>query len=102
MYRSFDDVNGLPPRVYRNPEEIKDDIRAIARRINEINEMLNIRELISSLAMSCSDSDPRQTAEAVRELADRASDALDELNALNDSLDSLRSELMEALSYIRV
>ncbi len=101
MYRSFDDVNGLPPRVYRSTEQIKDDIRVVALRINEINEMLNIRELVAALAMNDMDSDPVRSAEAVRELADRAEDALAELSSLNESLDNLRAELIAVYSQIR-
>ncbi|MBE6635417.1 MAG: hypothetical protein E7617_04375 [Ruminococcaceae bacterium] len=100
MYRSYDDVNGLPPRVYRDTEEIKDDIRLVALRINEINEMLNIRELVAALAMNDIDSDPVRSAEAVRELADRAEDAIAELSSLNESLDALRAELITVHSAI--
>ena len=94
MYRSFDDVNGFGPRVYRDIEEVKRDIRAVASRINEINGMLNIRELVAELAMNDIDSDPVRSAEAVRELACRADDALAELSMLNESLDGLRAELL--------
>ena len=50
MYRSFDETNGMPPRIYRSPEQIRNDILEIRSRISEIKENLNIRELISDIS----------------------------------------------------
>ena len=36
MYRTFDNVNGIPPRIYRDPGEIKREMQSISKKIKEI------------------------------------------------------------------
>lgn len=99
MYRSMEETNGLPPRVYRDPAEIRRDIKNIAARITEVKEMLNIRELISHIIVGNSAEDILREAEAMKELFQYATEALDELAVLSADLDDLKSELIETLSY---
>ncbi len=100
MYNSFDYINGQPPRLYRTPNEIKNDIAEIAERIAEINEMLNVRNIISEIISEQSEDDARRRAMAVEELADFAAEVLVEMEELEESLASLRDELSESIGLI--
>ena len=100
MYRSFDETNGMPPRIYRSPEQIRNDILEIRSRISEIKENLNIRELISDIIIDDSVDNLLRRADSVRDLLQYATEALSELEELNSELDELKIELAETLSYI--
>ena len=100
MYRSFDETNGMPPRIYRSPEQIRNDILEIRSRIGEIKENLNIRELISDIIIDDSVDNLLRRADSVRDLLQYATEALSELEELNSELDELKIELAETLSYI--
>ncbi|MBR2650426.1 MAG: hypothetical protein IKD45_02080 [Clostridia bacterium] len=101
MYRLLDEVNGLPPRLYRSPEEIRRDIADIKRKIGEVNELFNIRELISSVISESEGGDMERMAAAASELADSAEEALSELRMLSEMLTLLRAELSAALGIIK-
>ena len=100
MYSSYDEVNGFPPRFYRCPNEIKCDIRSVSARINEINERLNIRELLSDFLCLDNDINVSKSAQELSELLEYALEALDELKELNETLDDLKAELLESISII--
>ena len=93
MYKTYDDVNGYPPRLYRSHEEIKNDISAVKLRICEINSMLNIRELLSDAFDEEKISTLPERAESIGELLKFAEEALGELSELSKTLDELREEL---------
>ena len=83
---------------YRAPWEIKADIREIRERIDSVNELFNIRELIASVITEGAGNDICRVAEAAAELADAAEEAMLELRVLNESLAQLREELLFALN----
>ena len=91
---------GFEGRIYRSPSEIKRDIEEVAERISEINEMLNIRSLISDVISEQSDTEPKRSAEAVSELVEFADEALYEMRELSELLSELREELMDTLSFL--
>ena len=99
MYK-FNSVCCAPPDFYRTPERIKEDIRQISGRINEVNEMLNIRELLADFLGESSDEAIAERAEELSELLAYASEALDELRDLNETLDGLKTELLRTVSII--
>ena len=101
MYRSYDDVNGMPPRIYRSSEEIKRDIRGVSERISEINEMLNIRELLSEFVFEQSDLSTPKLQDKLSELLSYALEALDELRELSNTLDELKAELIESVNLFK-
>ena len=97
IYSSFDFDSGLPPRLYRSPAEIKDDINRVAREIEEINSMLNIRHIISEYALTDDCVPIRKRAEGMLELCESAGEVLEKLRELNTSLDELTKELVWTL-----
>ncbi len=82
---------------YRSPSEIKADICEIRERIDSVNDLFNIRELIASVITEGAGDDICRVAEAAAELADAAEEAMLELRVLNESLAELREELLFAL-----
>ena len=72
MYRSFDDENGFPPRLYRDPEQIRRDIKDICEKISRANHMLNVRNLISEIIIDESNGDLKRKTAAVSELLEAA------------------------------
>ena len=101
MYRTYDETNGIPPRLYRHPEEIKTDIKEISQRISEINEMLNIRELLADFLLDDGVENLRSSSGKLSELLTYALEALDELKALNETLEELKDELVESVAIMR-
>ncbi len=94
LYRSFDDERGYPPRFYRTPSEVKKEILEISRRISEVNERLNIREIISS-SENCEKPFSKEMYDRLSELLTFALDTLSELRELEDTLDKLKEEYLE-------
>jgi hypothetical protein len=84
------------PRLYRSPDEIKDEIGNIKNRIEEANERLNVREILDSYLSSAEVG--RKECEQLSALLQSALEALDELYELNAALDELRAELLEVIS----
>ena len=85
--------------MYRSPNEIKNDIEEVVERLSLINDMLNIRSLISEVISDQSEDDPKRSAEALNELIEYADEALYEMKELNEVLSELRSELLETVSF---
>lgn len=94
MHQCCNGSHGVGPNIYRSREEIKEDIKYISERIFEINEMLNIRELISDVFDEENGKDIVEKAENVTELLKYAEEALSELKSLTERLDELKSELI--------
>ncbi len=92
-------VNVYPPCFYRSPDTIKQDIRKISARIAEVNEMLNVREMLSEYLNEGKVFD-KESAAALNELLEFAKEALDELIELNSALDDLKRELIESISSV--
>lgn len=95
MYRSYDAVNGLPPRVYRTAAEIRRDIAQISDKIEETSEMLNIRALLVDMLMSERVDNPESFIPDLEEAIGEAREALYGLKQLKEELISLEEELGE-------
>ena len=95
MYRTFDTANGIPPRIYRSPEEIRRDIRNISVRIQETSSMLNIRELLINILTSERADKPEKLIPILEQTVEEARCALDTLSRLKDELTMLEEELRE-------
>ena len=100
MYMGYDSLCKVRPEIYRSGSAIKEDIRYISGRIAEVNEMLNIRELISDIFSEPS-GDIIKKAESITELLKYAEEALEELRALNERLDELKRELILSTDMCR-
>ena len=94
MYRSYDDLNGMPPMIYRSPAMIKQDMREIKIKIDKVNSMLNIRELLLNILTEQKGSSKEVVTDLINILAE-AREALSELSELEEELSELEEELME-------
>lgn len=101
MYRSYDDVNGIPPRIYRTPGEIRRDIFEISKKIESTSDMLNIRALLVDILVSDRSDTPETLIPDLEEAISEAREALDSLKRLNEELDSLEEELEEVRCLVR-
>ena len=95
MYRNSDSVNGIPARLYREPCEIRDDIKAITLKIEETSSMLNIRELLINMLMDEKRNTPENLIFDLEDAIFEAKEALNLFKALNEELTSLEEELEE-------
>ncbi len=100
MYRSFDFENGLPPRIYRSPEEIKRDISAINIRIAETEEMLNLRAMLVDIVSDAELGSPEELIPTLESAVAEAREALDSMRTLEEELTELRRELFEVRAVI--
>ena len=88
-------INGLPPRIYRSPQEIRSDIRDISSKIRESSEMLNIRSLLTELLMSERSDSPERLIPELEGTIEEASLALARMRELSEELSLLEEELSE-------
>ncbi len=95
MYRTYDMVNGIPPRIYRTPAQIRRDIDEISSKIKETNLKLNLRALVIDIISSEGESSPEQLISELESATDEAREALSELSRLHDELSALEEELGE-------
>jgi hypothetical protein len=102
MYRPYDTENGVPPRIYRTPGEIKRDIRDIADKIEETNEMINIRGLLLDMLTSENSASPEKLIPDLEEAVAEAREALINLGRLKEELTSLEEELGEVKCLLRI
>ena len=95
MYRNCDTKNGIPPRVYREPREIRDDIKAITEKIEETSSMLNIREILVNMLMEDNKDAPENLIFDLEDAIMEAKAAIKLFKELNEELTSLEEELEE-------
>ena len=95
MYRGYDMKNGLPPRIYRDAQEIKRDIAIINDRIEEANSMLDIRSLIIDILVSDNKDNPEILIFDLEDAIKEAKSALELLKSLNEELLMLEDEILE-------
>ncbi len=100
MYISRDYENGIPPRLYRSPDEIRRDISAISSRISDTREKLNIRAMLIELLSDESTGSPKSLIPTLEEALNEAREALEEMNTLEEELTELRRELFEVRCVI--
>ena len=102
MYRGYDMTNGIPPRIYRTPREIRWDISEISQKIEETNDMLNIRALLVDILVSDRADAPETLIPDLEEAIGEARCALGSLKRLNEELSLLEEELEEARCRVRM
>ena len=95
MYRGYDSEFGVPPIIYREPNEIRRDINRVKASIDEINSRLNIRGLVLSLINGSENIPPEKTVPLLEEMLSEAELALSKLKELKDELSNLKEELYE-------
>lgn len=100
MFFGADTYEGLPPRLYRSPREIKADIRRISREIQEADEMLSIRHILMEMISECAEKEPVRWIGELQETVDEAKETLERLERLKSALEDLEEELGEARCYM--
>ena len=86
---------GMPPRLYRTPGEIRSDIFDVKQRIDSLNSRLNSRNIIGELRAGCAEGEAEKWLPKFKSIVEDAEDALEALRELGDTLDGLREELRE-------
>ena len=100
MYCYSDMENGIPPRLYRHPEEIKRDIKDICEKISAANHMLNVRNIISEIIIDESEQDLPRKIQAVSELLQSAEEMLNQMQSFEEALSELQEELCESVRLL--
>ena len=95
MYKGYDTANGIPCRIYREPGEIKHDIRSISLKIEEMREMINIRSLLMEILVGERADKPDELIPELLDAISEAGEALAKLKELSEELTSLEEELLE-------
>ena len=95
MYTSVNNYEGMGPRLYRTPDEIRADMFKISGKIRESGEMLSVHHLLSEMVAEYAQRTPEEWIPALEEMVCEARDTLEELQRLGDRLDELKEELME-------
>ena len=90
-----DTYEGLPARLYREPEEIRRDIQDIRERIEKTESMLNVRGVLTEILSRCQGENPEVWVGQLERLVCEARETLLVLERLNESLDILSEELEE-------
>ncbi len=95
MYRGIDIDSGIGARIYREPSEIRRDIRDISIRIEETNSMLNVRELMMNILTGGDFGSPERLISELSAAVAEAEEALVTLRELEEEIGALREELRE-------
>ena len=93
FFRNYSTYEGEPARLYRSPDKIREDIFAIKTKIDSVDSMLNIREVLSELMDTYCASEPEKWIPALSDIVADAEETLDHLKTLRESLDILCEEL---------
>ena len=101
MYRGYDNECGLPPRIYRAPEEIGRDMRRLKAAISEINSKLNIRSLLLDIISEEAETSPEGVVLTLENMLAEAEEALSRLRELRFELSLLEEELHEVRCEMR-
>ena len=102
MYRTYDLANGLPPKIYRMPSEIKRDIKIISEKIDETYSMLNIRSLLVEILSSEGADSPDKLIPDLEEAIYEAKCSLGKMRGLEEELRYLEEELEETRCRIGI
>ena len=95
MYSHANVYEGMPPRLYRSPEEIRRDMIQISARIKENEEMLSVHNLLIEMIPTWAEQSPEKWIPELEETVAEAQEALDNLKRLQYALEELSHELEE-------
>lgn len=95
MYSCMNTYDGMPPRLYRSPEEIRRDMMKISLRIKENEEMLSVHNLLIEMIPTWADQAPEKWIPELEATVAEAQEALDNLKRLQYALEELSRELEE-------
>ena len=84
---------GERARLYRSPNAIREDILEIKTKIEAVNSMLNIRNLLVELIDCYASGEPENWVPLLSDIVSDAEKSLGKLKSLKESLDILSEEL---------
>lgn len=93
FFRNYSTYEGEPARLYRSPEEIRKDIFEIKTKIESVDSMLNVRNILTSMMDECYVGEPEKWIPTLAAIVEDAAETLEHLKSLQDSLDILTEEL---------
>ena len=95
MYSCMNVYEGMPPRLYRSPSEIRRDMNKISARIKENEEMLSVHNLLIEMIPSWAEQSPERWIPELEQTVAEAEEALENLKRLQYALEELSRELEE-------
>lgn len=93
FFRNYSTYEGEPARLYRSPDKIREDIFEIKTKIEAVDRMLNIRNILTDVIDEYAHGDPEKWIPALSEIVADAEDTLDRLKRLRETLNDLSEEL---------
>ena len=102
MYSCMNVYEGIPPRLYRSPAEIRRDMMKISARIKENEEMLSVHNLLIEMIPTWAEQSPEKWIPELEETVAEAQEALDNLRRLQYALEELSRELEEVKCMMKL
>ena len=93
FFRNYSTYEGEPARLYRSPEKIRKDIFEIKTKIESVDSMLNVRNILTAMIDECAVGEPEKWIPALSSIVADAEETLEHLKSLQESLDILTEEL---------
>lgn len=93
FFRNYSTYEGEPARLYRSPERIREDIFDIKTKIESVDSMLNVRNILTDMLSECAAGEPERWIPVLSDIVADAEETLDRLKQLKESLDALTEEL---------
>lgn len=95
MYSCVNVYEGMPPRLYRHPSEIRREMAQITAKIRETEEMLSVHNILIEMIPLWAEESPEKWIPELEDTVAEAYDALDRLRILKGALEELAIELGE-------
>lgn len=101
MYLYADSYEGMPPRLYRTPSEIRRDMTLIADKIRDTESMLSVHNILIEMIPAWAEESPERWIPELMDTVAEAEEALDNLKLLKNALEELSLELSEVLCAMK-
>ena len=102
MYLCMNSYEGRPAMLYRSTEEIRRDMRIIADKITEQEEMLSVHNLLLEMIPTWAEQSPERWIPELEGMVAEACEALDTIQRLKESLEFLRLELEDVRCMLKI
>ena len=101
MYLYADEYEGMPPRLYRTPGEIRRDISLISEKIRDTESMLSVHNILLEMIPTWAEESPERWIPELMETVAEAEEALDNLKLMKQALEELSLELSAVLWLLK-
>ena len=91
---------GLPPRLYRTPNEIRRDMEVISTKLCEIEGMLSVHNLLVEMIPDWSKKSPECWIPELSDILVEAEESLRKLHILRDALEELKCEMEDVRCHL--